>query len=157
MLKSRMHPITLSVLRTAVLITVLATIPAAAIVMKLKTDRLSGDGPSYLDIAQSVASGNGFQEPHWLWPGLPTSRRPPLWPLVLSPPLKLWSTSNPMSVMYATEVVLHALTIFCTAFLAWMLSGSWRRTVLASLIVALWPGGQAYMVAGLSEPCSPRH
>ena len=151
---AKMYPITRSLLRTAALISVLAIIPAATVVMKLKTDRLSGDGPSYVDIAQAVASGKGFQEPHGLWPGHPTVRRPPLWPIVLSLPLKLWSAKSPQSVMYATEVVLHAVTVFGAALLAWMLSGSWRRMLAASLIVGLWPGAQPYLVAGLSEPCS---
>jgi hypothetical protein len=41
-------PVTWSVLRKAAIMAVLATIPAAAVVMTLKTDRLSGDGPSYV-------------------------------------------------------------------------------------------------------------
>jgi hypothetical protein len=150
----KMYPITSSVLRRAALISALAMIPVAMVVVALRTDRLSGDGPSYLDIAEAVASGNGFQEPHGLWPGHPTIRRPPLWPLVLSLPLKLWGTKHALPVMYSTEVVLHAVTVFGTALLAWMLLGNWRRTACATLIVALWPGTQPYLVAGLSEPCS---
>jgi hypothetical protein len=149
-----MYPIARSVLGTAALISVLAIIPAATVVMRLKTERLSGDGPSYLDIAQAIGSGKGFQEPHGLWPGHSTARRPPLWPIVLSLPLKLWSTASPLPVMYSVEVVLHAVTVFGAALLAWMLSGNWRRMVLTSLIVGLWPGTQPYLVAGLSEPVS---
>lgn len=149
-----MYPISWPVLRSAALIAVLAIVPVALVVMKMNPDRLSGDGPSYLGIAQSVASGNGFKEPNWLWPDKPTVRRPPLWPLVLSLPLKIWSARNPLTVMYTTEVVLHAVTAFGAALLAWMLSGSLRRMLLAGLIVGLWPGAQPYLVAGLSEPSS---
>jgi len=149
-----MYPISWSILKRAALITVLAIIPVAALVVKLRTDRLSGDGPSYLDIAQAIASGKGFQEPHGLWPGHLTVRRPPLWPMVLSVPLRLFRTSNPLSVMYSTEVTLQAVTVFGAALLTWMLSGNLRRVFLAAFLVALWPSVQAYMVAGLSEPCS---
>jgi hypothetical protein len=150
-----MHPLNGSVLKKVALFSLLAMLPAAILVMALKTDRLSGDGPSYVDIAQAVASGKGFQEPHGLWKGeAPTMRRPPVWPLVLSVPLRLWSTQDPLSIMYPTEIVLHALTVFGAGLLAWMLSGAWRRVVLAILLVALWPGATAYLVAGLGEPCS---
>src|SRR5580765_3826296 len=77
--------------RTIALVGILAlTIPFARVAFfHSSRPYFFGQGYMYKEIALALTSGQGFTEPHGPWPGHPTITRAPLWPLVLSLPMRL--------------------------------------------------------------------
>jgi hypothetical protein len=84
--------------------------------------QLTPDAIEYYSIAHSFASGAGFVnpiaysyylEPHDPLPGAAT--RPPLWPLLLSLPLRLGAAIEDVQVLHALAAALVAAGVFATA------------------------------------------
>jgi len=111
-----------------------------------------GQGYMYKELTLSLASGQGYTEPHGLWPKRPTITRPPLWPFVLSLPMRLCLGCDPLVITRLVEALMHAVTAFGVALLVGMLSGSIRRMLLAVLMAALLPEAQPLLLGGYCEP-----
>src|ERR1700680_5057309 len=142
--------------RTIALVAVLALIIPAARVATFHSSRpyFFGQGYMYKEIALALASGQGYTEPHGLWPGQQTVTRPPLWPFVLSLPMRLCLGCDPLAVTRVVEALMHAITAFGVALLVWMLSGSVRRMLFAVLVTGLLPDAQPLLLGGYCEPCA---
>jgi hypothetical protein len=163
-----MHRITPAGLRIAALASLLALLPSGALILARHQQVVYRDGLSYLDIAESLAAGRGFQEPHAYWANgngtvqgpdaikadWPTIMRPPLWPLIVSLPLALFRGANPALIAGLTGSMMQWLTAFGVGLIAWTLSGCRKRTIAAAVLAGLWPEAQPYIVGGLSEPSS---
>ena len=143
-----------SIILKAAAFSAIATIPAVLRVALSTLPFLIGDGPSYLHVAQSLASGHGYTEPHGLWLGAPTFRRLPGWPFVLSVPLWLLPHANPVLVARLTAAAMLGIAGFGTALITWLLSRSVLRMAVAAVLVVLLPDGLQYALAGISEPVS---
>ncbi len=91
------------------------------------------DPDNYLPLARSLARGDGLA-----WKGRPTAYRPPLYPLVLAPIVRL-ADPNPVPVIAALHLALGAATIWQTTLAArrWGLTD--RRALIAGLIAACDP------------------
>jgi hypothetical protein len=163
-----MHRITGAVARIAALASLLALLPTGVLILARHQQAVYLDGMSYLDDAQSLAAGRGFQEPHAYWANSntivqkpdaikanwPSIMRPPLWPLIMALPLALFHGANPAFLAALTGWVMQWLTAFGAGLLTWRLSGCRKRTIAAAVLAGLWPAAQPYILAGISEPCS---
>jgi hypothetical protein len=141
-------------IRVIVLLGILALTIALARIAFFHSSRpyFFGQGYMYKEIALALASGHGFAEPHGPWPGHPTITRPPLWPFVLSFPMRLCFGCDPLVITRFVEGIMHALTAFGVALLVGMLSGSIFRMLLAVLVTALLPEAQPLLLGGYCEP-----
>jgi hypothetical protein len=162
-----MHRVTPAVTRIAALASLLALLPSGALLLARHRQVVYRDGLSYLDVAESLAAGRGFQEPHAYWANgngtqgpdaikadWPSIMRPPLWPLIMSLPLALWRGANPALIAGLTTWVMHWLTAFGVGLIAWTLSGCRKRTIAAAVLAGLWPEAQPYIMGAISEPAS---
>jgi hypothetical protein len=163
-----MHRITPAVMRSVALASLLAVLPSGALILARRQQAVYLDGLSYLDVAESLAAGRGFQEPHAYWANSnataqkpdaikanwPSIMRPPLWPLIMALPLSLFRGANPALIAGLTGGLMQCLTAFGAGLLTWTLSGCRKRTIAAAVLAGLWPEAQPYIVAGISEPCS---
>ncbi len=113
---------------------------------------LVGQGYMYKEIALALASGQGYSETHGAWRGHPTITRAPLWPYVLSVPIRICPQCNPVAVTQYAAAFMHAVTAFGVALLVGMLSGSHRRMLLALMVTALLPEVQPLLLGGYCEP-----
>jgi hypothetical protein len=163
-----MDRITPTVVRIAALASLVALLPSGALMLSRHRQVVYRDGLSYLDVAESLAAGRGFQEPHAYWANgnetvqapdaikanWPTIMRPPLWPLILSLPLALWRGANPALIAGLTGLLMHYVTAFGVGLIAWTLSGCRNRTIAAAVLAGLWPEAQPFIIGGISEPAS---
>jgi hypothetical protein len=160
-----MHRITPTVVRIAALASLVALLPSGALMLARHQQVVYRDGLSYLDVAESLAAGRGFQEPHAYWANgngdqgpdaikanWPSIMRPPLWPLIMSLPLALWRGANPALIAGLTGLLMHWLAAFGVGLIAWTLSGCRNRTIAAAVLVGLWPEAQPFIIGGISEP-----
>lgn len=93
------------------------------------------DPDLYLPIARSLASGRGF----CLWEGMPTAARPPLYPLLLAPVVRLLDGRLlPLGV-----ASLHTILGLGTIALTYLTARRWGcgqdRAMVAAMIVAFDP------------------
>jgi hypothetical protein len=140
---------------TILLLALLALVLSVARVAVVRSDRtFVGQGYMYKEVAVALASGKGYTETHGSWRGHPTMRRPPLWPLILSLPLRVCPQCGSIAVTQYSTAVMHALTAIAGALLVWFLSGSMRRMVIALLFIALFPPAQPLLTGGYCEPLS---
>lgn len=122
-----------------------ALIGVAALILSLSTviaspggHELWADGVDYLQIAHSLAAGKGYTRPFGLFPGQPTVKRTPLWPVLLAAPLKVLPHQDPILLARLTTVLMNGTAAFGAALLAGIeagRAGGWRWRVW------LWPYG----------------
>ena len=140
-------------LSTLVLVGVLALTISVARVAIFRSDRnFVGQGYMYKEVALALASGQGYTETHGPLRGQPTMRRPPLWPAVLSLPLKACPQCNSVAVTQFATGFMQAATAFGVALLVGLLSGSRRRMLLALLATVFLPEAQPLLLGGYCEP-----
>ena len=130
-------------LKTLVLLAVLAlTISMGRVALFRSNKNFVGQGFMYKELARALASGRGYTETRGPWRGHPTIRRPPLWPAVLSLPMRACPGCNPIAVTQFATGFMQAATAFGVPLLVGLLSGSRRRMLLALLATALLPEAQ---------------
>ena len=136
--------------RSIALVAILAlTIPLARVAIFHSTrPYFFGQGYMYKELAVALATGRGYSDSA----GHPSIRRAPLWPFVLSLPMRLCRTCDPLPVTRVLEALMHAMTAFGVALLVGGLSGSIRRMLLAVLVTALLPETQPLLLGGYCEP-----
>lgn len=139
---------------TAAIASAVAILPVILRVSFSTVPTLFGDGSAYLDVAQSLASGHGYTEPHGPWGSAPDIRRLPGWPLVVSATLRLVPRVNPVLLTRLTAAAALGAAAFAASLIAWRLSYSVRRMILAAVLTALCPEAVQYVLAGISEPFS---
>ena len=149
----KVHSITGPTFKMVALLGLLSLTISVARVAVFRSDRkFVGQGYMYKEVALALASGQGYTETHGHWRGHPTMRRPPLWPFVLSLPMRVFPQFNPIAVTQFTTAIMHAATALGVALLVGMLSGSGRRMLLALLLTALLPEAQPLLLGGYCEP-----
>jgi hypothetical protein len=101
---------------------VAAGVLALALPHALADWQLTPDAIEYFSIAHSFASGTGFVNPitysYYLEPNYPlpgAATRPPLWPLLLSLPLRLGAAIEDVQLLHAGASALVAAGVFATA------------------------------------------
>ena len=149
------YSITRPTLRMVVILSILAlTISVARVAIFRSIQPISGQGYFYKELAVRLASGQGYTESQGAWRGHPTIQRAPLWPFVLSLPMRVCPQCDPNAVTRFATAVMHAATALGVAILVGMLSGSRRRMLLAFFVVALLPEAQPLLLDGYCEPLS---
>jgi hypothetical protein len=129
------------------------TIPLARVAVSHRP-YLFGQGFQYYELAHALASGQGFAKIDGPGQATPSILRPPLWPFILSLPMRACPQCNSVTVVRSVEVVMHAITVFGVALLVGLLSGSRVRMLLATFVTASLPEAQPLLLGGYCEPCS---
>src|SRR6266496_2639578 len=83
-----------------------------------------GDGPYFIGIARSLASGSGYYLEDSFWPDLPNVARSPLWPAFLTVPSFLFSHASDNAILRFTGAALHGLSAALLLPLTFQLTGS---------------------------------
>jgi hypothetical protein len=118
--------------RTILVILILGALTLRAATTWVLRDNLTDDRDAYLAIAQNLADGNGFSSPNST---SPTAFRPPLYPLVVSPLLKLPEISLGIALL---QLALGASSVMLT-FAAGLRLGLGRAATAAAALVAVDP------------------
>lgn len=134
-----------------VLLGLVALVDSAVLGVVGRNQPLGGDGPYYVDLARSLASGRGYVAPHGPWPTQPHLSRLPLWPAILSVPMFLFPNSPSETVARYTGVAMVALGAVCIFGLTWILGGSIAFSWFAALCAALHPATFYLLVSGACE------
>ena len=112
---------------------------------------VNGDGPYYIGLARSLASGHGYRLKRSFWPEQPNISRLPLWPVILAIPASLFSNANDNAILRLTGAVLHAVSAALMLLLTFQLTGSFVGGVLAGAFLGMYPPASALATTGYSE------
>ena len=104
------------------------------------------DPDNYLPIARSLAEGRGF----CLGSGRPTAYRPPLYPLILAPLIRLGEMALPRGIA-ALHLVLGLGSVVLTFATARRWGLSLNRATFAALVVALDPVSAVWARSVMTE------
>jgi len=115
---------------------------------------LFGQGYQYQQLAEALASGHGFAEIRGPRQGSATILRPPLWPFILSLPMRAFPHADRVAIVRSAEIAMHAITALGVALLVGLISGSRMRMLLATFAIASLPDAQPMLLGGYCEPCS---
>jgi 4-amino-4-deoxy-L-arabinose transferase-like glycosyltransferase len=96
-------------------------------------DAAFDDPDNYLPLARSIAAGGGFAHK-----GKPTAYRPPLYPLILAPVVKLAEADSRLSIAIP-HLALGAGAVIMTAVAAMGFGLSRQRALLAAFVTACDP------------------
>jgi len=110
-----------------------------------------GDGPYYIGLAKSLASGRGYCLRESFWPNQPNVSRSPLWPAMLSAPAFLFPNANGDAILRFTGAALHAVSAVLIVLLTFQLTGSLAGSALAGAFLGLYPPAVALVSGGYSE------
>jgi hypothetical protein len=110
-----------------------------------------GDGPYFIGLAKSLASGRGYYLAESFWPDLPNVGRAPLWPLILSVPARIFPGANENAILRYTGALLHAACAALMAALAFQFAGSVAAAGAMALLLAIYPAASALVLGGYSE------
>jgi hypothetical protein len=124
-----------------------------AVAWKLGLHRpMESDAQYFQEIAENLASGQGYRQTESFWLDAPTMTRLPGWPFVVAVVFKAAPGVNPAVAMRLTAIAVNSLAAVLVALLAVRL---FRRPVvglLAGLVYVLHPTGVYSTYTGLSEP-----
>jgi hypothetical protein len=112
---------------------------------------VEGDAAQYVSLAQSMASNRGYRLDIGDWPDQPNLGRVPLWPLLLSLPLRVFPNADPNFVTRCTGAVLHGISVALLVVLTFQLTGSVRAASFAGAILALYAPEIGLVLGGYSE------
>lgn len=110
-----------------------------------------GDGPYYIGLARSLASGHGYRLENSFWPDKPNISRPPLWPSILALPAFVFPNANDYVILQFTGTVLHGIAAVLMLLLAYQVTGSFGGGIIAAALLGLYPPASALVFGGYSE------
>lgn len=112
---------------------------------------LESDAYQYLQVARSLAAGQGYVNSATFWPDQPTMQRLPGWPCLVALVLRLTPGVTP-------DMAMRLLGLLLNAFIAWLLVrltlalwNQWVPALVAGLAYALHPTGLYLAYNGSSE------
>jgi 4-amino-4-deoxy-L-arabinose transferase-like glycosyltransferase len=142
----------MKLLLAASIITLLTLVVDVAIVIRMNPDSpTKGDGPYYIGLARSLASGRGYYLENSFWPDLPNVARSPLWPAILAVPAMVFPNANDNAILRFTDAVLHAASAGLMLLLTFQLTGSFVGGALAGAFLGLYPPASGLVAGGYSE------
>ncbi|MCL6543975.1 MAG: hypothetical protein K6T61_02025 [Bryobacteraceae bacterium] len=112
-----------------------------------------GDGPYYSGLAQSLAQGKGYILARSPWPEAPHLGRLPVWPFLLSLPMRVFPEAGEFAVLRISAVFFHALA---SALLVCLTYQFWKRlrvAAAAGVMLALYAPAYGLLSDGYPEPC----
>jgi len=112
---------------------------------------MQSDAHYFLEIAKSLAAGDGYYLREGFWPDTPTLSRLPAWPFTVSLALRLFPGSSPDAVMRVLALALNAFVAVLVAWLAWRLLQSRAAALLAGWAYAVHPTALFLALDGESE------
>ncbi len=113
---------------------------------------MESDSYYYLQLATSVAHGQGYVVRDGFWPNAPSLQRLPGWPLVVAAALRAVPFVSGDVVMRGLCIVLDAVNALLIAWLAWRLFARIRIAVISGLAYAVHPSALFLAYSGESEP-----
>lgn len=139
-------------LGTALAIALVTLLADAAFIVRMNPNTPThGDGPYYIGLARSLASGRGYYLQQSFWPDRPNVARSPLWPAILAVPALLFPNANDNAILRFTGAVLHALSAALIALLTFQLTGALAASAIAGLFMGLYPPASGLVSGGYSE------
>jgi hypothetical protein len=134
------------------LIALLTLVVDVAIVIHMNPSSPTyGDGPYYIGLAKSLASGRGYYLEKSFWPDRPNVARSPLWPAMLAAPALMFPNANENAILRFTGAVLHAASAAFMVLLCFQLTGSFGGSALAGVFLGLYPPASGLVSGGYSE------
>jgi hypothetical protein len=113
---------------------------------------MESDSHYYLQLATSLAHGQGYVVRDGFWPNVPSMQRLPGWPCVIAVALRVLPFASGDAVMRVLCVAVDSLNALLIAWLAWKLFAGIRIAVMAGLAYALHPSALFLTYNGESEP-----
>jgi hypothetical protein len=137
---------------TALLIAFITLLVDAAIIIRMNPNAPThGDGPYYIGLARSLASGRGYYLQQSFWPDRPNVARSPLWPAMLAVPALLFPHANDNAILRFTGAVLHAVSAALMVLLTFQLTGTVAGSTIAGFFMGLYPPASGLVSGGYSE------
>ena len=133
-----------------VLVVALAVNLAAGVASGLRRP-MTSDAHYYLNIAQSLAAGQGYVLRDGFWPQAPTMTRSPAWPCTVALLLRALPSVSPDLLMRGLCLLLNAVVALLLARLGWVLLRVRWAAALAGLAYALHPEALYLATGGGSE------
>jgi hypothetical protein len=112
---------------------------------------IEGDGAQYVSLAQSLAANRGYYLDISVWPDQPNMGRAPLWPALLSVPLRVLPHADPSFVTRCTGAILHGISASLLVMLTFQLTGRVKASAFAGAILAAYAPGTGLVIGGYSE------
>ncbi|MBT7064845.1 MAG: hypothetical protein HN919_00940 [Verrucomicrobia bacterium] len=112
---------------------------------------LVSDARQFMNVAESLASGNAYVDKGTFWPDQPSMQRLPAWPLLMATGIKLLPFAPPDAVARTVCLVLNATAAVLLFMLGRHLTGSILPGLIAGLAYAIHPTGLYFAINGLSE------
>ncbi|MEI6169175.1 MAG: hypothetical protein WCS52_18490 [bacterium] len=126
----------------------LALLVNAALGLKFGLNKpMVSDAQLYLQIAQSVADGDGYRLREGFWPDAPTMSRAPGWPFLVSVALQVMRGIAPDLLMRCLNLLLNSLVAVLVAMLAMRVIG------YGLSVIGVKP--QAFSLANNGGPTTP--
>jgi hypothetical protein len=136
---------------SAAILLITAVIDTAGIVSLNPNSPIEGDGAQYLHLAQALATNRGYHLDISPWPNQPAVGRLPLWPALLSLPLRALPQANPDAVAKYTGAVLHGISSAFLVVLTFQLTGSLKAAAGGGGILACYAPAAGLVIGGYSE------
>jgi hypothetical protein len=112
---------------------------------------VDGDGAQYVALAQSLAANRGYYLDIDVWPDRPNVGRAPLWPALLSVPLRVFPRADPSFIARCTGAVLHGVSAYLLVMLTFQLTGDVKASAFAGAILAAYAPEAGLVIGGYSE------
>jgi len=113
---------------------------------------IESDGDYYLQLAQSLASGNGYKVTRGFWPEAPSMRRLPGWPAVVAAALKAAPGAHPDTLMRVLALLTNAAAAAAVCAMTVRILRRTPPAFFAGIFYACHPEGIYYALNGFSEP-----
>jgi hypothetical protein len=113
---------------------------------------MESDSHYYLQLATSLAHGQGYVAPDGFWPNVPSMQRLPGWPFAVSLALRIVPFVSSDVVMRGLCVGIDSINAMLIAWLAWRLFARSRVALIAGVAYAVHPSALFLAYNGESEP-----
>jgi hypothetical protein len=142
----------LKLIVVGLMMALLTLVVDVAIIIHMNPDSpTNGDGPYFIGLARSLASGRGYYLEKSFWPDRPNFERVPLWPAILAVPALVLPNANDNAILRFTGAVLHAVAAALMVLLTFQLTGNLVGGALAGAFLGLYPPASGLVSAGYSE------
>ena len=113
---------------------------------------VTSDAHYFLELARSLADGDGYRVRDGFWPDEPSMRRLPAWPMLVASLLRAAPAVSPAAVARTTALVLNALLAPILFLVALRVSRRLSVASVAGVLQMVHPTGLYLAGQALSEP-----
>lgn len=111
----------------------------------------TGDGLFFAQLGQSLAAGTGYTHVNGPWRGQPHLARLPLWPAILSVPMRIAPRISLSVVLRGMTAVMHGVSAILLLLLLWRIRPNPTSGLIAGTLFAGYPPALSLVEGGYSE------